>query len=70
MIWSGHSLAVSPWMLTELRARTAKEARVFVSRWELSTMPSAWTMSTVEAAIFLSVVLGLAGAGAWMSVVG
>jgi integrase len=37
---------------------------------ELSTMPSAWTMSTVEAAIFLSVVLGLAGAGAWLSVVG
>ena len=37
---------------------------------ELSTMPSAWTMSAVEAAIFLSVVLGLAGAGTWMSVVG
>jgi hypothetical protein len=33
-------------------------------------MPSAWTMSAVEAAIFLSVVLGLAGAGAWLSVVG
>jgi hypothetical protein len=32
--------------------------------------PTSWTMSAVEAAIFVSVVLGLAGAGTWVSVVG
>ncbi len=31
-------------------------------------MPTAWTMSVVEAAIFVTIVLGLAGAGAWASV--
>jgi hypothetical protein len=30
--------------------------------------PTAWTMSAVEAAIFLTIVLGLAGAGTWFSV--
>jgi hypothetical protein len=28
----------------------------------------AWTMSTVEAAIFVTIVLGLAGAGTWASI--
>jgi hypothetical protein len=32
--------------------------------------PSAWTMSAIEAAIFVTIVLGLAGAGTWASVVG
>jgi hypothetical protein len=36
---------------------------------ELSTMmPTAWTMSAFEAAIFVAIVVGLAGAGAWASV--
>jgi hypothetical protein len=30
--------------------------------------PTAWTMSAVEAAIFITIVLGLAGAGTWASV--
>jgi len=30
--------------------------------------PTAWTMSAVEAAIFVTIVLGLAGAGAWASI--
>jgi hypothetical protein len=30
--------------------------------------PTAWTMSAIEAAIFLTIVLGLAGAGAWVSI--
>jgi len=33
-------------------------------------MPTAWTMSAFEAAIFVAIVLGLAGAGTWASVVG
>jgi hypothetical protein len=31
-------------------------------------MPTAWRMSTVEAAIFVTIVLGLASAGTWVSV--
>jgi hypothetical protein len=30
--------------------------------------PTTWTMSTIEAAIFVAIVLGLAGAGTWASV--
>jgi hypothetical protein len=30
--------------------------------------PTAWTMSALEAAIFITIVLGLAGAGTWASV--
>ena len=30
--------------------------------------PTAWTMSAVEVAIFITIVLGLAGAGTWASV--
>ena len=32
--------------------------------------PTAWTMSAIEAAIFITIVLGLAGAGTWASVAG
>ena len=31
-------------------------------------MPTAWTMSAFEAAVFVAIVVGLAGAGAWVSV--
>jgi hypothetical protein len=31
-------------------------------------LPTAWNMSAIEAAIFVTIVLGLAGAGAWVSV--
>jgi len=30
--------------------------------------PTAWMMSAIEALFFLTIVLGLAGAGAWASV--
>jgi hypothetical protein len=30
-------------------------------------MRTSWTLSTIEAAIFLAVVLGLASAGTWVS---
>ena len=33
-------------------------------------MPTAWKMSAIEVAFFVTVVLGLAGAGTWASVVG
>ena len=33
-------------------------------------MPTAWTLSTVEAALFVAVVLGLAGAGTWATAIG
>jgi hypothetical protein len=33
-------------------------------------MPRAWTLTTIETAVFVAVVLGLAGAGAWASVIG
>jgi hypothetical protein len=33
-------------------------------------MRTPWTLSTLEAAIFFGLVLGLAGAGTWASVVG
>jgi hypothetical protein len=31
-------------------------------------LPTAWTMSAIEAAIFITIVLGLAGAGTWASI--
>ena len=37
---------------------------------ELSTMRTPWTLSTIEAAIFLALVLVLAGAGTWASAIG
>jgi hypothetical protein len=38
---------------------------------ELSTrLPAAWTMNVTETALFVIVVLGLAGAGTWVSVIG
>jgi hypothetical protein len=33
-------------------------------------LPTAWTLTTIEAAIFVTVVLGLAGAGTWASIIG
>ena len=33
-------------------------------------MRTPWTLSTIEAAIFLALVLGLAGAGTWASAIG
>jgi hypothetical protein len=42
-----------------------KTRMILSESWELSTMP--WTMSAVEAAIFVTIVLTLAGAGAWAS---
>ena len=33
-------------------------------------LPTAWTLTTIEAAVFVAVVLGLAGAGTWASVIG
>jgi hypothetical protein len=30
--------------------------------------PTTWTMSAIEAAIFVAIVLGLAGAGTWASI--
>jgi hypothetical protein len=32
---------------------------------ELSTMPTNWTLSTMEAALFVALVVVLAGAGTW-----
>jgi hypothetical protein len=33
-------------------------------------LPTAWTMDVTETAVFVVVVLGLAGAGTWVSVIG
>jgi hypothetical protein len=33
-------------------------------------MRSPWTLSTIETAIFIGLVLGLAGAGTWASAIG
>jgi hypothetical protein len=33
-------------------------------------LPTAWTLTNIEAALFLVVVLSLAGAGTWASVIG
>ena len=33
-------------------------------------LPTAWTLTNIEAALFLAVVLSLAGAGTWVSVIG
>jgi hypothetical protein len=33
-------------------------------------LPTAWTMNVTETAFFVAVVLGLAGAGTWASVIG
>jgi len=33
-------------------------------------LPTAWTMNVTEVALFVVVVLGLAGAGTWVSIVG
>jgi hypothetical protein len=33
-------------------------------------LPTAWTLTRIEAALFVAVVLGLAGAGTWVSIVG
>jgi hypothetical protein len=33
-------------------------------------MRNPWTLSTIEAAIFVSVVIAVAGAGTWASVLG
>jgi hypothetical protein len=37
------------------------------SNWvtELSTMPTSWTLSMIEAVVFVALVLVLAGAGIW-----
>ena len=35
---------------------------------ELSTMPTNWTLSTIEAALFVAFVVILAGAGTWAGV--
>jgi hypothetical protein len=35
---------------------------------ELSTMPTNWTLSTIEAALFVALVVILAGAGTWAAV--
>jgi hypothetical protein len=32
-------------------------------------MPTGWTITTIETALFVAAVLGLAGAGAWASVI-
>ena len=32
--------------------------------------PTAWTLNITETALFLVIVLGLAGAGTWVSVIG
>ena len=32
---------------------------------ELSTMPTTWTLSTIEAAVFVALVIVLASAGTW-----
>jgi hypothetical protein len=37
---------------------------------ELSTMPTSWTLTNIEAAIFVGLVLVVAGAGTWASAVG
>jgi hypothetical protein len=37
---------------------------------ELSTMRSAWTLSTIETAIFVDLTLVLAGAGTWAFAIG
>jgi hypothetical protein len=33
-------------------------------------LPTAWTLTTIETAVFVAVVLALAGAGTWASVIG
>jgi hypothetical protein len=33
-------------------------------------MPIGWTITTIETAVFVAAVLGLAGAGTWVSVIG
>jgi hypothetical protein len=33
-------------------------------------MPASWTLAAIETAMFVTAVLGLAGAGTWASVVG
>jgi hypothetical protein len=33
-------------------------------------LPTAWTMNVTEATLFVIVVLSLAGAGTWVSVIG
>jgi len=33
-------------------------------------LPTAWTLTRIEAAVFVAVVMGLAGAGTWASVTG
>jgi hypothetical protein len=33
-------------------------------------MPTSWTLTALEAAVFVTAVLGLAGAGTWASVIG
>jgi len=35
---------------------------------ELSTMPTNWTLSTIEAAVFVALVVILAGAGTWAAI--
>jgi hypothetical protein len=35
---------------------------------ELSTMPTTWTLSSIEAALFVALVVVLAGAGTWAAV--
>jgi hypothetical protein len=35
---------------------------------ELSTMPTNWTLSSIEAALFVALVVVLAGAGTWAAV--
>jgi hypothetical protein len=35
---------------------------------ELSTMPTNWTLSTIEAALFVALVVILAGAGTWAAI--
>jgi hypothetical protein len=33
-------------------------------------LPTAWTMNATETAVFVAIVLCLAGAGTWISVIG
>jgi hypothetical protein len=33
-------------------------------------MPTSWTLTAIETAAFVTTVLGLAGAGTWVSVIG
>jgi hypothetical protein len=33
-------------------------------------LPTAWTLNIIESTLFVIVVLGLAGAGTWVSVIG